>query len=368
MSRRETAFALARAALRAVEPEGATARALQGIELPRDPFVVAVGKAAHGMARALVRSCPQARGFVFGPGEEPAPGALLAVRGEHPLPRLDADLVSEPLWAAAGALGPDDVAVILLSGGGSAMLERPRAGVTMEALRDETARLLREGTPIEVLNQRRSALSALKAGGLGRRLGAGRVVNVVLSDVPGSGPEVVASGPTVVPRAEWVVAADNGAAVDALVDAGRALGLRLAKRATVLDGEARWAGGQFARDARALLSSWPEFDGVVAGGETTVRVVGDGTGGRNGELVLGAAPVLADHLILSLATDGIDGTSGSAGAWLDGAALRLGTALAGNPELALTDNDSARWHRAAGTLLEWGPTGTNVADVQLLLR
>ncbi len=367
--RRDTALRLAEAALRAVEAEGATARALRGLDLPTDAFVLAFGKAALGMARSALRVAPRCWGFVVGPAlpDEPL-GGLRCVVGGHPVPAPGAAEVGRQVLAAAHALGEDDVALCLVSGGGSAMLELPAPGHTMEELAAITRDGLAGAVPIEELNRRRAAASALKGGKLAAALAPARIVNVVISDVPGSPPSLVASGPTWSEGARCVVAACNRDGQDALVEAGTALGLRLGRLEGPIRGEARDAGAALAREARRRLEADPSLDGLVAGGETTVTVVGEGRGGRNGELVAGAARELGDHLLLSLATDGLDGASDSAGALLDVRGLRVGLALGGPLDLALADNDTARWFRTAGLLLHSGPTGTNVADLHLVLR
>ncbi|MCO4770958.1 MAG: glycerate-2-kinase family protein [Deltaproteobacteria bacterium] len=365
--RRGRALALAEAALRAVDPEGATAEALRDLNLPRDAFVLAVGKAAVPMVRAAARALPKARGVVVGPEAVDVPGFTSFVGG-HPLPREDAALAGQVVLDAARALGPADVALCLVSGGGSAMLELPAEGASLAQIRETTQRGLRGGMPIEELNRRRIELSALKGGKLAAAMAPARIVNVLLSDVPGAEPSVIASGPTWVDDAEHVIAADNQSAQDALVESGAALGLRLVRFRDVISGEAAVAGEELMRRAAALLDQDQGVDGVVAGGETTVTVMGGGQGGRNGELVAGAIRHLGDHLLLSLATDGVDGPGGGAGALIDAAGVRLGTTLAGPVEWALQDNDTGRWFRTAGLQLAAGATGTNVADLHLVLR
>ncbi len=365
--RRDLALRLADAALRSVDAEAATARALREFDLPRRVFLLAFGKAAVPMARAALRAVPDAWGFVIAPEEVELPG-LISFVGGHPLPGLRAEDHGRAVLAAAQALGPDDVALCLVSGGGSAMLEVPADGHRMDEIRATTAKALKAGVGIDTLNRVRRELSAVKGSKLAEALSPARLVNIVLSDVPGLPPSVVASGPTWSPQAEWVVAADNETAQDAIVDAAASLGVRLVRIEAIVNGEAREAGARLVQVAAQLLRDDPTLDGIVTGGETTVLVKGDGRGGRNGELVCGAASDLGEHLILSLASDGADGTSDSAGALLDSEGVRLATALGGPLEVALSENDTARWLRSAGLLLRTGATGTNVADVQLVLR
>lgn len=386
-SRRDLALRLADVALRAVDADGATANALRQIEgIPRDAFVLAVGKAAVPMARAALRVAPRARGFLVGLGPLPELGPvgerLTCFAGTHPTPSADAPAQARAILDAAEALTEDDVALCLISGGGSSLLELPRDGLSLDDLTAQVRQAMQAGVPIAHLNALRATLSAVKGGKLAAALRPARVVNVFLSDVPGEPLSVVASGPTCDAQSEDHLAADNRTAVDAVVEGAASLGVRLVSAPEVpparpplldypLTGEACVSGARWMEACAARLAADPSIDGVVTGGETTVTMTGDGSGrgGRTGELVLGAISRLGDHLLLSLATDGQDGTSGSAGALIDARGVALGTALAGPPNLALAANDTARWLRAAGLLLDaGGPTGTNVADVQIVLR
>jgi glycerate 2-kinase len=367
-ARRAVALDLAEAALAAVEPEAATARVLAGRTDLQGCVVLAFGKAAVPMARAALACCAPRGGVVVGLGDPGVDLGPLRVRqGRHPLPALDAAEHGAEVVALAESLGQDDVVLCLVSGGGSALLELPRPGVTMAQIRALTDEHLKGGAPIAELNAARTALSALKGGGLATVLLPARVVNIVLSDVPGQPLSLVASGPTVRddPRIETIAAADNDAAVQGVLQAGADRGLVLRRLEMSVVGEARLVGRELTEEAVRAFASDPGLDGLVGGGETTVTVRGTGRGGRNGELVLGAAPGLGSHLVLSLATDGLDGSSDSAGAVLDSQLLADGPGPIGP---ALDDNDSATWLAAAGALLHTGPTGTNVADVTLILR
>lgn len=367
-ARRARALDLAEAALAAVEPEAATARVLAGRTDLAGCVVLAFGKAAVPMARAALACCAPRDGIVLTLDDRGVDlGPLRVRRGGHPLPASDAAEHGAEVLALAETLGAGDVVLCLVSGGGSALLEAPRAGVSMQQIRDLTARLLKSGAPIGELNAARTALSALKGGGLARALAPARVVNVVLSDVPGQPLSLVASGPTVIAdsRVETLAAADNQTAVNGVLRAAAERGMLLEQVGRMIVGEARAAGRQLVEFAAGQFALDPWMDGFVVGGETTVAVTGGGRGGRNGELILGAAGCLGSHLVLSLATDGLDGTSDSAGALLDGAGLERG---GGSVERSLGDNDSATWLGRAGCLLQTGPTGTNVADVVIVLR
>ena len=208
------------------------------------------------------------------------------------------------------------------------------------------------GGSIVELNRCRTAWSRLKGGGLGRAMAPARILNLVLSDVPGQGPELVASGPTVVAEAETLVVGDN-------LRAQRATGLQLGVPA-YLEGEARDAGAHFYAGCGEAAR--------VAGGETTVTVRGPGRGGRNQEFVLGAlASGYRGGLLLSLGTDGTDGPSSLAGALLDEAVVAQAAAQGLDPAAVLEANDSESFFRKAGGGIETGPIGTNVADLVIYL-
>lgn len=311
------------------------------------------------------------------------------LRGAHPDPAADAVSTGQAIVAAADALGPDDLALCLVSGGGSSMLELPREGITLEALRDLTRTLRERGADIGQLNAVRRRCSAVKGGGLARRIAPAPILNVVLSDVPGHPPEVVASGPTCappldapsaeavlaelgvrfalpeplvgpLPAIETLVAADGSVARRAVVEHAARLGLSVADRAGVYDGDASTLGRALADD--------PSAEPWVWGGETTVTVRGAGRGGRNQELVLGAlAQGWPGGLLMAFGTDGVDGASAAAGALLDEEVAREARERGLDPEAALADNDSATFFERAGGSLRCGPTGTNVADLLIYL-
>ncbi len=234
------------------------------------------------------------------------------------------------------------------------MLELPRRGFDLHAVQRRTRELMDEGADITRLNRERTAMSRLKGGGLARAIAPARIVNLVISDVPGHGPELVASGPTVLPGAITRVVADNRTACEA---AARAIGVECSS--DLLCGPAREAG-------RRLVAG-PCGGPRVVGGETTVEVLGPGRGGRCQELVLGAAEGLRSGLLLAVGTDGIDGRSEAAGALLDEAVLLRASELGLDPRAFLARSDSARFFEQAGGALISGPTGTNVADLCLYL-
>ena len=354
-ARRQRAHDLVAVALDAIDPLKATRRALQSlhgqVNLERCT-VFAFGKAARGMAEGVLREVRPRRGVVhcFDQGQL---GPLRLVKSAHPAPAYDAAERGQEALELARSLGPNDVALCLVSGGGSAMLECPRPGISLAQLSEESMTLMRAGADITTLNARRRELSAIKGGGLAEAIRPALVITVIISDTPGAPLETVASGPTL-PADFTVVAADHLTARDAVIKA--APDLRPIEE--LLHGEARDVGAQLAQLT----------PGFVATGETTVTVTGQGRGGRNHELVIGAlsawrAQRAAQGLILSMGTDGIDGSSDAAGAWCDEALLQL----APDPAHAITHNDTHHYFQSLNAQIKTGPTGTNVADLVLSL-
>ena len=370
--KRALALDLIELGLAAVDPHAATVAAIErlvrGGERLDGALVIAFGKAAREMAEGA-SSVMRPRGGVVIGFEDGEVGPLRGLASSHPVPTERSVAAGEAALAIAAAAGEGDVVLCLVSGGGSAMLEAPADGVSLAELREETERLLASGAPIEHVNAARRRLSRIKGGRLAEAIAPARVVNVVLSDVPGSGPEVVASGPTMPPPGVAVhvvteVAGDNLTARRAMVEAARGLGLRVVDREGFARGEAREVGARFHVECAAR----GDAEVVVWGGETTVRVRGDGVGGRNQELALGAAAVFVGGLLASAGTDGIDGTSDAAGALLDAAVLAAARARGLDPADHLARNDADAFFRGTNGRIVTGRTGTNVADVCVWVR
>ena len=426
---RRDASSLLEAALAAVDPamlveEALAARPLGAGEGGRI-IVVAVGKAAYGMAEGAHLGLGQevAHGVVLAPvgsGGRTHPG-FDAYSGGHPLPDEGGVEGARALADVARRAGPADRLLILLSGGGSAVLTLPHGEVSLEDVRAVTALLLRSGAPIQELNAVRKHLDTLKGGGLAGLAKPARVHALLLSDVVGDPPDVIASGPVspdpttfgdaievLERRGLWLLVPDPvrrhllcgrmgglsetpkpgdplfagvetvvignaargvaGAALQA-----RALGYNVHVLPSEVTGEARVAGCELARAgrrARDLSSPIAPPAALLAAGETTVVVTGDGRGGRNQELALGAALELdgIDRvLLLAAATDGVDGPTDAAGAVATGSTVRRARGAGLDPEGALERNDTYAIFDALGDLLITGPTGTNVMDLTIVL-
>lgn len=382
------------------------------LPLPDDAacYLVALGKASPAMARAAadLLGSRLTAGVAAVPRGVPLdlPPTIEAIPAGHPLPDEGSLAAGKAVSRLLSHTRRQDLAVVLVSGGGSAMLELPRPGVELADLRAVNDLLLRSGAPIHEINLVRQALSQIKAGGLERLAAPARVLGLILSDVVGDRLSAVASGPTVLryarpQRARAVLEAyglwsrvppavqralsgeqkplpparrpvnlligSNREVVRAVAAEARRLGFEARVLTTRMQGEARLVGERFA--TRLLRAQPPAC--LLMGGETTVTVRGGGKGGRNQELALTAALHLegaAGVAVMSLATDGVDGPTDAAGAVVTGETVPRARALGLDPEAALADNDAYPLLEAVGALLRTGPTGTNLNDVVIGLR
>lgn len=368
-------------------------------------YVVGFGKASVGMARAGESVLPISGGVVIST-EQATLDCMTVRQGDHPLPSERNVDATRELLDVVDRAGVDDLVVVLVSGGGSALLCQP--AVSLEAMRTVTRELMHEGCTIQELNAVRKHLSRVKGGQLAARCSA-RILSLVISDVIGDPLEFIASGPTApdptsfgdardilkkygrwtdgevrrhimagcngdveetplqLDRVDHVIVANNERACRHACKTAREKGYHADIASTTLSGEAKQAGRDVARYARLLPR-----DRCVAifGGETTVTVSGDGTGGRNQELVLGALPEIEgeDIVVLSCGTDGVDGCSPAAGAIADGNTLRRARRRGLDQEAALRTNDSYTFFEGLDDAIVTGPTGTNVMDIQIVVK
>ncbi|MBU1227336.1 MAG: DUF4147 domain-containing protein [Actinobacteria bacterium] len=407
-----------RGAIEAVDPRRAVRNALgreagmllvggQPVSLPRHGItVLALGKAAVAMAWGAADALEgiPVIGVAATPDPGPAPPGIEVVEGAHPSPDRRSVAAGATLMAAAGAAGPEDLVLVLISGGGSACAEAPAPGLDIEHLAGITDALLASGAPIEEINIVRRGLSLLKGGGLAAAAAPARVVTLILSDVVGNDLPTIAGGPTVpnptgtaealtviedrrlagaagpavlahlrkgssmtAPSAgPIVVVADAATAAEGARAAAARLGIPAAVVDTRVTGEARLAGRRLADLARGpgpLMS--------ILAGETTVAVTGSGSGGRNQEVALAAAIALDGcdgSVVASLGTDGVDGPTRAAGGVADGSTLARGRTAGLDAVAALDANDSGSYLAVVGSRLVSGPTGTNVGDVMVAWR
>lgn len=387
-------------ALRVLDPERAVARVLSQNPIEADDVtVVALGKASAAMARgaALALGGRMRRGLVVSDHAETVPEGVSLRVTAHPLPdESSIEAGRQLLRTVAEATGH---VVFLVSGGGSALAEVPVPGVSLEDLIRVYDLLLRRGVPIEDANVIRASVSALKGGKLAAAASV-PISTVVLSDV-GPRLELVASGPslpcpaspddalavlrrhrlldeippTVIsalrsptpplphPGGTVLSAGDGTKAARIVTQAGRNLGIPISVLTTDLKGEAAGAA------ERAVTAAAKAKVGVLAG-ETTVTVRGAGRGGRNQEAALAASLRIdgTEDVFVALGTDGVDGPTDAAGAYVDGTTADRIRAAGIDPRVALADNDSHSALQAAGALIRTGPTGINVADLWVVDR
>lgn len=402
---RAEARSMFRLAVEAADPAAAVRRALSDAPVTGARiWLVAAGKAARPMAEAAlaVLEGRVASAIVVTNAENAAPvaGAEVFVAG-HPVPDAGGLRAGAAVLAMLAKTRPDDLVLALISGGASALLPAPVAGVTLEDKADASRIMLAAGLDIAAMNSVRQHLSRIKGGGLLRAAAPARVVALILSDVIGDDLRVIGSGPTVAPiapRAEvrmmlrdrglWTrmpasvrLALEREDEDDPLLDAeNRMIGsnaLSLQAMVSASDGvvwdKALCGDVQAAADALVTRMREARPGRVLAfcGGETTVVVHGRGKGGRNQEMALrvaaGMEGVARPWVFLSGGTDGRDGPTEAAGGIVDGGTLGRIAAAGGDWRALLADNDSNRALQLAGDLLVTGGTGTNVADVQIVL-
>ena len=360
--------ALWRSALDAVDPEPLVARWLSSRRLDgRRRGLFACGKAAAAMARGARLLSFDAILVVAPAGTEVAGIAAGVVHfASHPEPDRSSLAAARAALAFFRTFGARDSILALVSGGASSLLSLPRTGVTLSEKRARIRRAMRDGWPIERLNRLRISLSGVKGGRLAEATDA-TVTTLVLSDMPGADYRLVGSGPTISPakpRDRAVLLADNRTGVTCAAARARRTAGRVRILRDPIAGEARAAGAAFARALGVFARGGGGF--LLAGGETTVAIRGRaGRGGRNQELALAAAIEIAGDerlSILSAGSDGVDGNSNAAGAFVDGSTIARGRNSGIDAEECLDRHDAGRYFERVGGALGGVPTGTNVAD------
>ena len=368
-------------------------------------LILGGGKAADDLAAAFEALLGErVTGGVVVTNERTAtPDRVDALIGEHPTPGAGSVSGAQAVLERASEAGDRTLVIATVAGGGSALLCAPAAELSVGDLRAVTDGLLDAGASIDELNAVRRACSGIKGGGLAAAAAPATVVGVLVSDVVGDDPAVIASGPTVPtgtdPEAalevldrygldassvrasladadpsdpaelavENHIIASGRDAIDAARDVAAERGYRTCVLSTRIEGESAAAGRIHAAiGAEAADSGDPVGPPAVllSGGETTVRVTGEGIGGPNGEFVLGAAGGLPEAAVLgAVDTDGSDGSTDAAGGLVDWRTVEDPDAV----RAALADNDSYAFLKSTDGLLVSGPTGTNVNDLRVLV-
>ncbi len=385
-------------------------------------IVVGAGKAAAAMAQATERhyktlgQAERITGFVTTRHGYGLPTEIIeVVEAGHPVPdKMSIETAQRALTLAASA-GTGDLVLALMSGGASALWSAPAPGISLDAKQALTKKLLRSGARITEMNCIRKHLSAIKGGKLAAAAGGAPILTLAISDIPGDDPAAIGSGPTIgdpttlqearevlarykieVPpeiaavladpanetlkpddprlaHARFEIVAAPRQSIAAAAKIAEEAGYKIVSLGDALEGEARDVGAAQARLALEAKARG-ERVAIMSGGELTVTVTGDGTGGPNQEYALGLAIALnATPGIAALAgdTDGTDGGSGSAtdpaGAVVLPDTLSRAAAAYLNAAKFLANNDSTGFFRAIGDLVECGPTQTNVNDFRVIL-
>ncbi len=391
--------------------------------LPAPPtgrtLVLGAGKAAASMAQAVERNWPrdhsdsgEISGLVVTRYGHAVPTRHIeVVQAAHPVPDAAGEAAAGRILAAASELGADDLLLVLISGGGSALLSLPGSGLSLADKQAVNQALLRSGAPIDQMNVVRKHLSATKGGRLAAAAAPARVVSLLISDVPGDDPAIIASGPTVAdpstfaqarqiladygitpppavtrhlaggemetpkpgdPRLagnQTVLIATPARSLAAAAEVAAAAGYQVELLGDALEGEARELGAQHGELARRKQNT-EQGIALLSGGETTVTVRGKGRGGRNLEYLAGLALALGGSVGISAIacdTDGIDGTEDNAGAIVLPDTLARAAAAGLDPGALLANNDAYGLFQGLNDLVICGPTLTNVNDFRAIL-
>ena len=388
--------------IREVQPDSAVIRALKETTLTGKIKLVAAGKAAWQMAKA-------ASNYL---GERLEQGIVITkyghVRGElprircceagHPVPDEGSFDAARKALALTENLTKDDTVLFLLSGGGSALFELPL--IPAEELQDATRQLLACGADIVEINTLRKRLSAVKGGRFAQHCAPAKVFSIILSDILGDPPDMIASGPTcpdsstcadameivrrydlslreetkqllmvetpkALANAQWMITGSVRELCDAAARSCRKLGYEPFFLTDRLCCQAREAGSVMASILRTHAGDGKKL-AFLAGGETVVRLTGSGKGGRNQELALAAAEGISglpNAALFSVGSDGTDGPTDAAGGFVDGATRQRLLEEGIHIDQVLLNNDAYHALQCTGGLIFTGPTGTNVNDV-----
>ena len=400
-------------AVAAVLPDKAVRRALAGRgKAEGRRFLVAIGKAAWQMAASACEALGgEIDGGVVITKYGHARGEIPRVRvfeAGHPVPDGNTYAATEAALALTGGLTPLDEVIFLVSGGGSALFEKPREGVSAGDMADLNRALLECGASINEINTIRKRFSSVKGGRFASHCAPGRIYQIILSDVLGDRLDSIASGPAcadasgpgeaariarrynlrlspvmtryleeepseAIVNVETAVTGSVRELCRAAGEAASRRGYRPYHLTTTLDCEAREAGrfaAALAREISGGASAFAAPCAVILGGETVVRLRGGGVGGRSQELALAGAEGirgLSGTVLLSGGSDGTDGPTDAAGGVADGRTWDEILESGADPAKLLEDNDSYHALKRARSLIVTGPTGTNVNDLTLLL-
>ncbi len=408
MTLREDAQSIINAALEAAQPDIAVKKAMEDIRLNPEgkTVLVALGKAAWQMAKAAHEALGDRidRGIVITKHDHAAGdiGPLLIREAGHPVPDKHSFAATQEALGLVKGLKPQDSVLLLISGGGSALFEDPL--IDPAELRSITDHLLKSGADIVEMNTIRKRLSGVKGGRFALACEPARVYAVILSDIIGDPLDMIASGPAYpdsstsdqavaiakkyqlklsdaaqsclrnetpkkLGNVDTLVTGSVQVLCDAAAQAAKKLGYQPKILTTSLQCQAREAGSFLGSIAQYHQQSDISLC-FIAGGETVVRITGQGKGGRNQEIALAAAPGLAglkDTAVFSLGSDGTDGPTDAAGGYADQHTASRVREQGLSVFDTLRDNDAYHTLQAVDGLIITGPTGTNVNDVSVVL-
>ena len=391
---RQDADRIIRSSIQAVLPDEAVRRALNAFQPTGGRvLLVAAGKAAWQMAHAAVKALGRVDGGVVVTKYDHVRGEIPGVdcyEAGHPVPDDNSFSATEKALALVQGLTAEDTVLFLLSGGGSALFEKPL--IPGGELQDITSQLLASGADIVEMNTIRKRLSAVKGGRFAQACAPAKVFSIVLSDILGDPLDMIASGPAVPDgstcvqafaiaekyhlnlseQAKALLAQETPKALDnvttQITGSVRELGYAPILLTDRLCCEAREAGSFLGSIARTHAGQGKKL-AYIAGGETVVHLTGKGLGGRNQELALAAAPALAGQnaAVFSVGSDGTDGPTDAAGGYVDGDTAAALAAKGWNVFDTLQNNDAYHALQAVEGLIITGATGTNVNDVAVAL-
>jgi glycerate 2-kinase len=383
-------------------------------------IVVGVGKAAAEMALAAENNWegPLSGVVVVPEGATRSLRKINLLIGNHPIPDANSVKGAEALLEAVTDLTADDLVIALISGGGSALCAMPASGLSLEEKQAITRDLLLRGASISEINTVRRHLSSIKGGRLAAEAYPAKLITLLISDIPGDEPSLIASGPTLPDQTtssdaltvlqrykitisslvlnalsdgRWesikandkrlngnkhIIVASAWDGMQAASVCASSLGLESHILSDAMEGEARDLAKAHAAIALSVARRNVPFKTpcvLISGGEATVTVRGKGRGGRNTEFILAAALALKDQpgsdriYAISAGTDGLDGSARAAGAWMNSQTLNLGSLNGLSAMQSLDSNDSATFLEAAKCLVHTGPTYTNINDFRAFL-
>ncbi len=412
---REDAGKIIENSISAVLPEAAVKRALAQKDMASNLVLVAIGKASWNMAAAAkeILGNKIKKGIVitkYGHAKGEIEGCEIIEAG-HPVPDENSVKGASRALQLVSELESGEEILFLISGGGSSLFEKPMEGVSLEDIQSVTDQLLKSGANIREINTIRKHLSEVKGGRFAQKCSDHKIFSIVLSDVLGDSLDTIASGPAypdkstvedalqiidrygirieksilhaisqetpkTIENVDTVISGSVRSFCEAAAMNAALLGYSPLILTTSLDGEAREAGSFFAAMAREIAKkSNSKFTlkpplAIIAGGETIVRVKGNGKGGRNQEAALAAAngiEGLENTVIFSVGSDGTDGPTDAAGGLVDGGSVARMIRKGQNPAKCIDENNSYEALKASNDLIITGPTGTNVNDILVLL-